>query len=117
MRIGRHVLANALVVAPMAGVTDRPFRQLCKRLGASYAISEMVSADPRLRATAKSRKRTDHAGEVEPIAAQIALVSAFFDDLHEMGERLVYRSRETAEVHALSAGSRSHESRTSRVRE
>ncbi len=56
----------------MAGVTDRPFRQLCKRLGASYAISEMVSADPRLRDTAKSRKRTDHAGEVEPIAVQIA---------------------------------------------
>ena len=55
----------------MAGVTDRPFRQLCKRLGASYAISEMVSADPRLRDTSKSRKRTDHAGEVEPIAVQI----------------------------------------------
>src|SRR5262249_29255168 len=51
---------------------DRPFRQLCKRLGASYAISEMVAADPRLRDTAKSRKRTDHAGEVEPIAVQIA---------------------------------------------
>jgi tRNA-dihydrouridine synthase B len=72
MRIGPHVLANALAVAPMAGVTDRPFRQLCKRLGAGYAVSEMVAANPRLWATDKSRRRTDHAGEVEPIAVQIA---------------------------------------------
>jgi tRNA-dihydrouridine synthase B len=72
MRIGRHVLANSLAVAPMAGVTDRPFRQLCKRLGAGYAVSEMVAANPRLWATDKSRRRTDHAGEVEPIAVQIA---------------------------------------------
>jgi tRNA-dihydrouridine synthase B len=72
MRIGPHVLANALAVAPMAGVTDRPFRQLCKRLGAGYAVSEMVAANPKLWATDKSRRRTDHAGEVEPIAVQIA---------------------------------------------
>jgi tRNA-dihydrouridine synthase B len=72
MRIGPHVLANSLAVAPMAGVTDRPFRQLCKRLGAGYAVSEMVAANPRLWATDKSRRRTDHAGEVEPIAVQIA---------------------------------------------
>ena len=56
----------------MAGVTDRPFRQLCKRLGAGYAISEMVAAKPELRGTAKSRRRTDHEGEVAPIAVQIA---------------------------------------------
>ena len=56
----------------MAGVTDRPFRMLCKRMGAGYAVSEMVAANPKLWATDKSRRRTDHAGEVAPIAVQIA---------------------------------------------
>jgi tRNA-dihydrouridine synthase B len=56
----------------MAGVTDRPFRQLCRRLGAGYAVSEMVSANPRLRDTAKSLRRIDHEGEPAPIAVQIA---------------------------------------------
>jgi tRNA-dihydrouridine synthase len=56
----------------MAGVTDRPFRMLCKRMGAGYAVSEMVAANPRLWGTDKSRRRTDHAGEVAPIAVQIA---------------------------------------------
>jgi tRNA-dihydrouridine synthase B len=56
----------------MAGVTDRPFRQLCKRLGAGYAVSEMVAANPSLWNTGKSQRRTDHAGEVLPIAVQIA---------------------------------------------
>ena len=60
------------MVAPMAGVTDRPFRQLCKRLGAGYAVSEMVAANPALRHTRKSTLRRDHSGEVEPIAVQIA---------------------------------------------
>jgi len=72
VHIGPYALPNNLVVAPMAGVTDRPFRQLCKRLGAGYAVSEMVAANPKLRATDKSRRRTDHAGEVAPIAVQIA---------------------------------------------
>jgi tRNA-dihydrouridine synthase B len=72
MRIGTHVLRNNLFVAPMAGVTDRPFRRLCKRFGAGLAASEMVASDPRLRATEKSRRRTDHRGEPEPIAVQIA---------------------------------------------
>jgi tRNA-dihydrouridine synthase B len=72
MRIGSHLLANNLVVAPMAGVTDRPFRQLCKRLGAGYAVSEMVASNPRLWDTEKSLRRTDHRGEFEPIAVQIA---------------------------------------------
>jgi tRNA-dihydrouridine synthase B len=52
----------------MAGVTDRPFRQLCRRLGAGYAVSEMVASNPRLWATEKSQRRTDHAGEIAPIA-------------------------------------------------
>jgi len=72
MQIGPHQLANRLIVAPMAGVTDRPFRKLCKRLGAGLAISEMVASDPRLWGTQKSQRRTDHAGEAEPIAVQIA---------------------------------------------
>lgn len=72
MRIGPYALPNNLAVAPMAGVTDRPFRQLCKRLGAGYAVSEMVASNPALRRTAKSIRRIDHAGEVAPIAVQIA---------------------------------------------
>ncbi len=72
MRIGPYILPNSLAVAPMAGVTDRPFRQLCKRLGAGYAVSEMVASNPQLRGTDKSRRRVDHAGEVAPIAVQIA---------------------------------------------
>jgi tRNA-dihydrouridine synthase B len=72
VRIGPYAITNNLVVAPMAGVTDRPFRQLCKRLGAGYAVSEMVSSNPQLRGTEKSRRRIDHRGEVEPVAVQIA---------------------------------------------
>jgi len=72
VRIGTHTLASPLVVAPMAGVTDRPFRRLCKAFGAGLAVSEMVASDPALRATAKSRRRIDHEGEVDPISVQIA---------------------------------------------
>jgi tRNA-dihydrouridine synthase B len=72
VQIGGHLLPNNLAVAPMAGVTDRPFRMLCKRMGAGYAVSEMVAANPLLRTTDKSRRRTDHAGEFAPIAVQIA---------------------------------------------
>ena len=72
MRIGPHELPNSLAVAPMAGVTDRPFRQLCRRLGAGYAVSEMVASNPRLWGTQKSRRRMDHEGEPAPIAVQIA---------------------------------------------
>jgi tRNA-dihydrouridine synthase B len=72
VRIGPYTIANNLVVAPMAGVTDRPFRQLAKRMGAGYAVSEMVASNPRLWATEKSLRRIDHRGEVEPVAVQIA---------------------------------------------
>jgi tRNA-dihydrouridine synthase B len=72
MRIGARTLANNLVVAPMAGVTDRPFRQLCKHFGAGLAVSEMISANTQLYASEKTRRRADHAGETEPIAVQIA---------------------------------------------
>jgi tRNA-dihydrouridine synthase B len=72
VRIGPHILRNNVFVAPMAGVTDRPFRQLCKELGAGYAVSEMAASNPRLWASEKSARRTDHAGEMEPKAVQIA---------------------------------------------
>ncbi len=72
MRIGAHHLRNALVVAPMAGVTDRPFRVLCRRFGAGLAVSEMTSARPQLRHARTSRLRRSHAGEPAPVAVQIA---------------------------------------------
>jgi tRNA-dihydrouridine synthase B len=70
--LGSHTLRNNLFVAPMAGVTDRPFRQLCKRLGAGYAVSEMVASNAQLWKSEKTMRRANHAGEVEPIAVQIA---------------------------------------------
>jgi tRNA-dihydrouridine synthase B len=72
MNIGPHQLRNRVFVAPMAGVTDRPFRQLCKSLGAGYAVSEMAASNPRLWASVKTSRRTDHDGEMEPKAVQIA---------------------------------------------
>lgn len=72
MQIGPYTLRNNVFVAPMAGVTDRPFRQLCKALGAGYAVSEMAASDPRLWATEKTSRRINHEGEMEPKAVQIA---------------------------------------------
>jgi len=72
MRIGPFELANPLFVAPMAGVTDRPFRQLCKRLGAGYAVSEMVTSRRDLWDSLKTSRRANHEGEPGPIAVQIA---------------------------------------------
>ena len=72
MRIGPHTLKNRLIVAPMAGVTDRPFRQLCKQLGAGMAVSEMVTSNSLLYGSAKTARRANHEGEVDPISVQIA---------------------------------------------
>jgi tRNA-dihydrouridine synthase B len=72
MRIGSFELANSVFVAPMAGVTDRPFRMLCKQLGAGYAVSEMVTSRPDLFKSLKTSRRRDHTGESGPIAVQIA---------------------------------------------
>ena len=72
MRIGAHTLRNGLFVAPMAGITDRPFRRLARRFGAALAVSEMVSARPELRESRKTRLRLDHAGEPGPVSVQIA---------------------------------------------
>jgi tRNA-dihydrouridine synthase B len=71
MQIGPYKLHNNLLLAPMAGVTDRPFRQLCRELGAGLAVSEMVSANTALWGQRKSQKRLDHEGETGPIAVQI----------------------------------------------
>ena len=72
MKIGPHQLANQLFVAPMAGVTDRPFRQLCKKLGAGYAVSEMIASNALLWNSEKTQRRANHQGEFKPIAVQIA---------------------------------------------
>lgn len=72
MNIGPHTLANKLFVAPMAGVTDRPFRQLCKKLGAGYAVSELVASNASLWKSEKTQRRANHVGEFKPIAVQIA---------------------------------------------
>jgi tRNA-dihydrouridine synthase B len=72
MQIGHITLKNNLVVAPMAGVTDRPFRQLCKKLGAGLAVSEMVTSNSLLYGSEKTRRRANHEGEVDPISVQIA---------------------------------------------
>jgi tRNA-dihydrouridine synthase B len=72
MQIGPYKLKNNLIVAPMAGVTDRPFRQLCKKLGAGMAVSEMVTSNSLLYGSAKTLRRANHEGEVNPISVQIA---------------------------------------------
>ncbi len=72
MQIGPYTLPNTLFVAPMAGVTDRPFRQLCRQFGAGYAVSEMVTSRPDLQKSLKTSRRANHDGEPGPIAVQIA---------------------------------------------
>ena len=71
MQIGPYQLKNNLIVAPMAGVTDRPFRQLCKKMGAGMAVSEMVASNSLLYGSEKTKRRANHEGEVEPISVQI----------------------------------------------
>ncbi len=70
--VGTHRLPNRVFVAPMAGVTDLPYRKLCRALGAGHAVSEMAASNPRLWATVKSARRIDHAGEAAPRTVQIA---------------------------------------------
>ncbi len=72
MQIGRYHLPNRVFVAPMAGVTDRPFRQLCRALGAGYAVSEMAASNPRLWDSVKTTRRINHEGEAAPRAVQLA---------------------------------------------
>ena len=76
MQIGSYLLPNPVLLAPMAGVTDRPFRQLCRAFGAGYAVGEMLTSQPGLRSSRKTRLRLDHAGEPGPVAVQIMGVDA-----------------------------------------
>ncbi len=99
MRIGSFSVSGRLIAAPMAGVTDRPFRTLCRRLGASFGISEMVSSNPRLRSTEKSRQRIDHAGESEPRWVQI--VGA---DPREMAEAARHNADAGAQIIDINMG-------------
>jgi len=99
MHIGHIPLANRLFVAPMAGVTDRPFRQLCKQLGAGYAVSEMVTSRKDLWNTLKTSRRANHAGEPGPIAVQIAGT-----DAPMMAEAAVYNIERGAQIIDINMG-------------
>jgi tRNA-dihydrouridine synthase B len=99
MKLGAFELPNKLFVAPMAGVTDRPFRQLCRRLGAGYAVSEMVTSQPALWASLKTSRRADHAGEPGPIAVQIAGV-----DPAEMADAARYNIERGAQIIDINMG-------------
>ena len=99
MRIGHIKLANRLFAAPMAGVTDRPFRQLCKRLGAGYAVSEMVTSRKDLWHSLKTSRRADHEGETDPIAVQIAGTDAAM-----MGEAAAYNVDRGAQIIDINMG-------------
>jgi tRNA-dihydrouridine synthase B len=99
MHIGHIPLANRLFVAPMAGVTDRPFRQLCKQLGAGYAVSEMVTSRKDLWNSLKTSRRANHAGEPGPIAVQIAGTEAAM-----MAEAAVYNIERGAQIIDINMG-------------
>ena len=99
LQLGPYTLANALFVAPMAGVTDRPFRQLCKRLGAGYAVSEMVTSRKDLWESLKTSRRADHAGEPGPIAVQIAGTDAAM-----MAEAAVFNIQRGAQIIDINMG-------------
>ena len=99
MNIGPIELPNNLFVAPMAGVTDRPFRQLCKRLGAGYAVSEMVTSKRELWTSLKTSRRADHRGELSPIAVQIAGV-----DPTEMADAARYNIERGAQIIDINMG-------------
>ena len=72
MKIGSYALHTPVALAPMAGITDKPFRQLARTFGAGWAVSEMIISDPSLQHTKKTQNRADHAGETGVIAVQIA---------------------------------------------
>ncbi len=99
LSIGQYTLANNLLVAPMAGVTDRPFRQLCKALGAGYAVSEMVTSRKDLWNSLKTSRRANHEGEPGPIAVQIAGT-----DADMMAEAAVYNIERGAQIIDINMG-------------
>ena len=93
MQLAQFTLPNPVFVAPMAGVTDRPFRQLCRRFGAGHAVSEMVTSKKELWNSLKTSRRADHSGEPGPIAVQIAGVEA-----EEMAEAARYNIARGAQI-------------------
>lgn len=99
MQIGSHTLPNNVFVAPMAGVTDRPFRQLCRSFGAGYAVSEMVTSRKDLWHTLKTSRRADHTGEPGPIAVQIAGT-----DAEMMAEAAAYNIDRGAQIIDINMG-------------
>ena len=99
MKLGAFELPNPLFVAPMAGVTDRPFRQLCRRLGAGHAVSEMVTSRRELWSSLKTSRRADHAGEPGPIAVQIGGV-----DPLEMADAARYNIDRGAQIIDINMG-------------
>jgi tRNA-dihydrouridine synthase B len=99
MHIGPIELPNRLFAAPMAGVTDRPFRVLCKRLGAGYAVSEMVTSRRELWKSLKTSRRADHTGEPSPIAVQIAGV-----DPQEMADAARFNIDRGAQIIDINMG-------------
>jgi tRNA-dihydrouridine synthase B len=99
MRLGNFELPNRLFVAPMAGVTDRPFRMLCRRLGAGHATSEMVTSKRELWTSLKTSRRADHSGEAGPIAVQIAGV-----DPIEMADAARYNIDRGAQIIDINMG-------------
>jgi tRNA-dihydrouridine synthase B len=99
MNIGPHTLANNLFAAPMAGVTDRPFRRLCRDLGAGYAVSEMVTSRRDLWASLKTSRRANHEGEPGPIAVQIAGT-----DAQMMAEAALYNVDRGAQIIDINMG-------------
>ena len=99
MKLGAFTLPNKLFVAPMAGVTDRPFRMLCRRLGAGHAVSEMVTSRRELWSSLKTSRRADHAGEPGPIAVQIAGV-----DPAEMADAARYNIDRGAQIIDINMG-------------
>src|SRR5678815_2491537 len=99
MYIGSHTLANNLFAAPMAGVTDRPFRQLCRQLGAGYAVSEMVTSRRELWNSLKTSRRANHEGEPGPIAVQIAGTDAAM-----MSDAAVYNIERGAQIIDINMG-------------
>ncbi|MFM8812203.1 MAG: tRNA dihydrouridine synthase DusB [Methylophilaceae bacterium] len=99
MQIGPYQLRNNLVVAPMAGVTDRPFRMLCKKLGAGLAVSEMVTSNSLLYGSEKTLRRANHEGEVEPISVQIAGA-----DPKMMAEAAIHNVKHGAQIIDINMG-------------
>jgi len=99
MKIGPYTLKNNLVLAPMAGITDRPFRQLCRELGAGLAVSEMTASNPALRKHRRTKLKLDHTGEDEPRSVQIVGT-----DPQQMAEAAVFNQQNGAQIIDINMG-------------